>query len=76
MTNLREATSFGATSTTDDVLSSVNLMGKRILITSVSADLGGETARSLVRKTGLSLAVTSRRCPFRLGPLRSSGSPG
>jgi len=75
MTNLREATSFGATSTTDDVLSSVNLMGKRILITSVSADLGGETARSLVRKTGLSLAVTSRCCPFGLGHLRSSGSP-
>src|SRR6267142_1944478 len=47
MTNILEATSFGATSTTDDVLSSVNLKGKRILITGVSAGLGVETARSL-----------------------------
>jgi NAD(P)-dependent dehydrogenase (short-subunit alcohol dehydrogenase family) len=38
---------FGATSTTDDVLSGVNLRGKRILITGVSAGLGVETARSL-----------------------------
>src|ERR1700722_10801506 len=41
------ATLFGATSTTDDVLSGVNLRGKRILITGVSAGLGVETARSL-----------------------------
>jgi len=38
---------FGATSTTDDVLSGVNLHGKRILVTGVSAGLGVETARSL-----------------------------
>ena len=38
---------FGATSTTDDVLSGVNLRGKRILVTGVSAGLGVETARSL-----------------------------
>jgi NAD(P)-dependent dehydrogenase (short-subunit alcohol dehydrogenase family) len=38
---------FGATSTTDDVLSRVNLHGKRILVTGVSAGLGVETARSL-----------------------------
>jgi NAD(P)-dependent dehydrogenase (short-subunit alcohol dehydrogenase family) len=37
----------GATSTTEDVLSGVNLRGKRILITGVSAGLGVETARSL-----------------------------
>jgi NAD(P)-dependent dehydrogenase (short-subunit alcohol dehydrogenase family) len=47
MTNIREATSFGATSTTDDVLSGVNLKGKRILVTGVSAGIGVETARSL-----------------------------
>src|SRR5271155_618403 len=47
MANILEATSFGATSTTDDVLSGVNLKGKRILITGVSAGLGVETARSL-----------------------------
>src|SRR5271170_149647 len=38
---------FGATSTTEDVLSGVNLQGKRILVTGVSAGLGIETARSL-----------------------------
>jgi NAD(P)-dependent dehydrogenase (short-subunit alcohol dehydrogenase family) len=48
MTNILDATSFGATSTTDDVLSGVNLKGKRIFVTGVSAGLGVETARSLV----------------------------
>jgi NAD(P)-dependent dehydrogenase (short-subunit alcohol dehydrogenase family) len=37
----------GATSTTDDVLAGVNLHGKRILVTGVSAGLGVETARAL-----------------------------
>jgi NAD(P)-dependent dehydrogenase (short-subunit alcohol dehydrogenase family) len=41
------AKAFGATSTTEDVLSGVNLKGKRILVTGVSAGLGVETARSL-----------------------------
>jgi NAD(P)-dependent dehydrogenase (short-subunit alcohol dehydrogenase family) len=40
-------TAFGATSTTDDVLAGINLRGKRILVTGVSAGLGVETARSL-----------------------------
>ena len=47
MRNMIEATSFGASSTTDQVLSGVNLKGKRILVTGVSAGLGVETARSL-----------------------------
>jgi NAD(P)-dependent dehydrogenase (short-subunit alcohol dehydrogenase family) len=47
MTNILEATPFGATSTTDDVLSGVNLKGKRILVTGVSAGIGVETARAL-----------------------------
>jgi NAD(P)-dependent dehydrogenase (short-subunit alcohol dehydrogenase family) len=38
---------FGATSTTDEVLSGIKLKGKRILVTGVSAGLGVETARSL-----------------------------
>jgi NAD(P)-dependent dehydrogenase (short-subunit alcohol dehydrogenase family) len=42
MTNI-----FGATSTTEDVLSGIDLRGKRILVTGVSAGLGVETARSL-----------------------------
>jgi NAD(P)-dependent dehydrogenase (short-subunit alcohol dehydrogenase family) len=40
--------SFGATSTTDDVLAGINLGGKRVLVTGVSAGLGVETARALV----------------------------
>src|SRR5246127_3214862 len=42
MTNI-----FGSTSTTEDVLSGINLRGKRILVTGVSAGIGVETARSL-----------------------------
>lgn len=40
-------TAFGASSTTDEVLAGVNLHGKRILVTGVSAGLGVETARAL-----------------------------
>jgi len=39
--------SFGATSTTDEVLRGINLSGKRVLVTGVSAGLGVETARAL-----------------------------
>jgi NAD(P)-dependent dehydrogenase (short-subunit alcohol dehydrogenase family) len=42
------AAKFGANSTTDDVLEAVDLKGKRILVTGVSAGLGVETARALV----------------------------
>jgi NAD(P)-dependent dehydrogenase (short-subunit alcohol dehydrogenase family) len=38
---------FGATSTTDDVLAEINLSGRRVLVTGVSAGLGVETARAL-----------------------------
>lgn len=38
---------FGATSTTDEVLAGVDLSGKRVLVTGVSAGLGVETARAL-----------------------------
>jgi NAD(P)-dependent dehydrogenase (short-subunit alcohol dehydrogenase family) len=38
---------FGATSTTDEVLQGVDLKGKRILVTGASAGLGVETARAL-----------------------------
>ncbi|HVG27232.1 MAG TPA: SDR family NAD(P)-dependent oxidoreductase [Acidobacteriaceae bacterium] len=41
------ATMFGATSTTDEVLAGVDLRGKRVLVTGVSAGLGVETARAL-----------------------------
>jgi NAD(P)-dependent dehydrogenase (short-subunit alcohol dehydrogenase family) len=38
---------FGAASTTDEVLQGVDLRGKRVLVTGVSAGLGVETARAL-----------------------------
>ncbi len=38
---------FGATSTTDQVLEDIDLSGKRVLVTGVSAGIGVETARSL-----------------------------
>jgi NAD(P)-dependent dehydrogenase (short-subunit alcohol dehydrogenase family) len=41
------ASSFDATSTTDDVLSGLALKGKRFLVTGVSAGIGVETARAL-----------------------------
>ncbi len=41
------AKSFGAQSTTDEVLEGVDLSGKRVLVTGVSAGLGVETARVL-----------------------------
>jgi NAD(P)-dependent dehydrogenase (short-subunit alcohol dehydrogenase family) len=40
--------SFGAASTTDEVLRGIDLSGKRVLVTGVSAGLGVETARALV----------------------------
>jgi NAD(P)-dependent dehydrogenase (short-subunit alcohol dehydrogenase family) len=38
---------FGAESTTDEVLAGVSLTGKRVLVTGVSAGIGVETARAL-----------------------------
>lgn len=43
-------TTFGAKSTTDEVLVGIDLTGKRILITGVSAGLGVETARALTTR--------------------------
>src|ERR1700689_4631799 len=50
---------FGATSTTEDVLSGINLRGKRILVTGVSAGIGVETARSLAAH-GANVVGTAR----------------
>lgn len=47
MDGLGVAKTFGALSTTEEVLAGVKLHGKRILVTGVSAGLGVETARSL-----------------------------
>jgi NAD(P)-dependent dehydrogenase (short-subunit alcohol dehydrogenase family) len=53
------AEQFGATSTTDDVLAGVDLHGKRILVTGVSAGLGVETARALAAR-GASVVGAAR----------------
>jgi NAD(P)-dependent dehydrogenase (short-subunit alcohol dehydrogenase family) len=44
------AAKFGAKSTTEEILAVVDLKGKRILVTGVSAGLGVETARALVAR--------------------------
>src|SRR5690348_5454701 len=41
---------FGATSTADDVLAGIDLHGKRVLVTGVSAGIGIETARALAAR--------------------------
>ena len=43
---------WGATSTTDDVLWGIDLHGKRVLVTGVSAGIGVETARALAAHGG------------------------
>jgi NAD(P)-dependent dehydrogenase (short-subunit alcohol dehydrogenase family) len=58
-------TNFGAKSTTEDVLQGVDLTGKRVLVTGVSAGLGVETARALAahgaRVTGAARDLTKAR---------------
>jgi len=44
------ATSFGAESTTDEVLATIDLTGKRMLVTGASSGLGVETARALASR--------------------------
>ena len=53
------AKTFGFESTTDEVLEGVNLSGKRVLVTGVSAGLGVETARALVAH-GATVVGTAR----------------
>jgi NAD(P)-dependent dehydrogenase (short-subunit alcohol dehydrogenase family) len=48
MTDTLIHATFGAESTTDDVLEGIDLTGKRVFVTGVSAGLGVETARVLV----------------------------
>ena len=61
-------TTFGATSTTDEVLDGVRVNGKRVLVTGVSAGLGVETARALVADGAdvVGAARTSRKQARRL----------
>src|SRR5437868_3413294 len=59
METTMNATTFGRTSTTDDVLGTMNLRGKRVLVTGVSAGLGIETARALAAR-GAEVVGTAR----------------
>ncbi|HEY6598772.1 MAG TPA: SDR family NAD(P)-dependent oxidoreductase [Pseudomonadales bacterium] len=53
------AATFGADSTTDDVLAGIDLRGKSVLVTGVSAGLGVETARALAAR-GAAVVGTAR----------------
>jgi NAD(P)-dependent dehydrogenase (short-subunit alcohol dehydrogenase family) len=53
------AKTFGFDSTTDEVLAGLDLSGKRVLVTGVSAGLGVETARALVAH-GATVVGTAR----------------
>ena len=66
---------FGAKSTTDEVLDGVDLSGKRVLITGVSAGLGVETARALAAH-GASVTGTARDLDKARGALAAAGAEG
>jgi NAD(P)-dependent dehydrogenase (short-subunit alcohol dehydrogenase family) len=63
---------FGATSTTDDVLKGVDLTGKTVLVTGVSAGLGVETARALAAH-GARVTGTARDLDKARGALSAAG---
>lgn len=66
---------FGAKSTTDDVLAGVDLIGKNILVTGVSAGLGVETARALAAH-GASVTGTARDLDKARRALAEAGAEG
>ncbi len=65
---------FGAESTADEVLEGVDLSGKRVLVTGVSAGLGVETARSLVAH-GANVVGTARDLTKARNALAQAGAP-
>jgi NAD(P)-dependent dehydrogenase (short-subunit alcohol dehydrogenase family) len=70
--------SFGAESTTDEVLEGVDLSGKRVLVTGVSAGLGVETARSLAAH-GAQVVGAARdlaKAQAATGPVRADAANG
>jgi NAD(P)-dependent dehydrogenase (short-subunit alcohol dehydrogenase family) len=68
------AKTFGAESTADEVLDGVNLSGKRVLVTGVSAGLGVETARSIVAHGG-TVVGTARDLSKARQALAQAGNP-
>src|ERR1700733_6679251 len=68
------AKTFGYESTADEVLEGVNLSGKRVLVTGVSAGLGVETARSVVAHGG-TVVGTARDLSKARNALAQAGNP-
>ena len=68
------AKTFGAESTADEVLDGINLTGKRVLVTGVSAGLGVETARSVVAHGG-TVVGTARDLSKARNALAQAGNP-
>ena len=66
---------FGAKSTTDEVLAGVDLSGRNILVTGVSAGLGVETARTLAAH-GASVTGTARDLDKARRALAAAGAEG
>ncbi|HMI41239.1 MAG TPA: SDR family NAD(P)-dependent oxidoreductase [Sphingomicrobium sp.] len=64
---------FGAQSTTDEVLAGVDLTGKRVLVTGVSAGLGVETARALAAH-GAEVVGTARDLAKAERALKDAGA--
>ena len=69
---------FDATSTTDDVLTGVDLRGKRILVTGVSSGLGAETARSLIAHGAWVVGAVRdiAKAEVAVGPIRAAAAVG
>src|SRR5271165_4917650 len=68
------AKTFGYESTADEVLEGVDLSGKRVLVTGVSAGLGVETARSIVAHGG-TVVGTARDLAKARNALAQAGNP-
>lgn len=66
---------FGAESTTDEVLSGIDLKGKRVLVTGASAGLGVETVRTL-KAHGAEVIGTARDLDKAKGALAKAGVDG
>src|ERR1700744_3116078 len=74
------AKSFGAESTTDEVLEGIDLTGKRVLVTGASAGLGVEPARVLVAHgahvVGAARDLNKARTATKNIPSASGDGPG
>ncbi len=75
---MRDATTFGADTTTSEVLEGLDLSGKVVLITGGSSGLGQESARALAEK-GAHVILTARDMPKGEGVAveirQSTGNP-